>query len=135
MPRQQCPDCKGTDLFYGRMEAANGVIISRMTTTGPQWAGVRCAICMTCGFVAPYVDDEGLSLIKNWSKGHLAETAPAEPPPVSAAQTGETAPGSSDSPARPDGGPGPGFGTVMLIFAAIGAALGLATVIYGLMQR
>lgn len=146
MQKTHCRDCQGTELYDTVLSARNGVIIGRRMPGGDQWILVHCLICLACGYVMPYLNDEGLDRLRHWA--YEGAPPPDEHPGIAAAQAaaamGREAPSvspvvSDSTPdAPPDANPAPktdgevGFGTIVIFCLIVGTILGLVVVFYGL---
>jgi hypothetical protein len=68
MKRDKCAACGGTDMYESRMAANSGVILSRAGNRATLWGAVmvQSVACLTCGTVVPFVDDKGISKLRDW---------------------------------------------------------------------
>jgi hypothetical protein len=130
----QCHDCGGTELYNTVLSARNGVIIGRKARTGDEWILVRCFVCLSCGFVMPYLDSTGVERLRVWASeaelppDYLAAQVESNPPPVDTASRPATAEGGNPA-AQEDRGRG--FGTIVIMCFILGALLGILGAIYG----
>lgn len=76
MQRNKCGTCGGSDLYHGRMAAQGGVMLGR--AKGMSWSMVmiKCAVCVTCGGVDPYIEDAGLVKVKEWKAVESHQISP-----------------------------------------------------------
>lgn len=143
MQKTHCRDCQGTELYDTVLSARNGVIIGRKRPGGDEWILVRCLICLACGYVMPYLGDDGLERLRHWAYEGMPQP-PEEHPGIMAAQQaaalGQEAPTVSPvvSDERVDSNPPPktdgqvGFGTIVIFCLIVGTILGLLVVFYGM---
>jgi hypothetical protein len=145
----QCRDCGGAELYDTVLSARNGVIIGRRMATGDEWIMVRCAICLNCGNVMPYLDQPGLQRLRGWAEdlskaaakaAAAAQQAPAgdQPPGVAAPEIPAQGQPMSVDPANPPpvhDTVGAGFGTIVIACLILGAVLGVLVAVYGIMHQ
>ncbi|TAL34805.1 MAG: hypothetical protein EPN97_08050 [Alphaproteobacteria bacterium] len=76
MARDKCKACGSSDLYHGRMAAQGGVMLGR--AKGMSWSMVmiKCAVCVTCGAVEPYVEDTGLAKVREWKAAESHQVPP-----------------------------------------------------------
>lgn len=77
MKRDKCRACGSSDLYHGRMAAQGGVVLGRARNK-LSWSVVtiKCAVCVTCGTVEPYVEDTGLLKVREWKAAESHEVSP-----------------------------------------------------------
>jgi hypothetical protein len=77
MARDKCKACGSSDLYHGRMAAQGGVVLARALNR-LSWSTVliKCAVCVSCGAVEPYVGDEGLVKVKEWKAVEAHQVSP-----------------------------------------------------------
>lgn len=78
MLRDKCWACGSSDLYHGRMAAQGGVVLGRARNK-LSWSvvAIKCAVCVTCGAVEPYVEDTGLVKVKEWKAAESHQVSPA----------------------------------------------------------
>jgi hypothetical protein len=146
MQKTHCRDCGATELYDTVLSARNGVIIGRKVRTGDEWILVRCLICLNCGFIMPYLSDDGLERLRTWA----VESLEAQDPGIAMAQAaGQAAPdapttsmtaSAAPAPETSDSNPAPrheghaGFGTIVIACLILGTILGIAVVVYSMMH-
>ena len=77
MARNKCRACGSSDLYHGRMAAQGGVVLGRAKGLSWQAVTIKCAVCVTCGTVEPYIEDTGLVKVKEWQAIESHQVAPA----------------------------------------------------------
>jgi hypothetical protein len=69
MGPNQCPSCHGSDLYffsgYGPIElmAGSGEHVEIPLSSSGQMR-VKCSVCLSCGFVAPYLERADLERLR-----------------------------------------------------------------------
>jgi hypothetical protein len=66
-----CLACQGRDLYQADAAGSEGIVLrpSRIFSIGPFRAVVaRYSICLTCGFVAPYISEADRASIRGWQE-------------------------------------------------------------------
>ena len=70
MKPDHCSACQGRDLYHAKAASDDGGIVLRPSQSfwiGPFRAvAVRFSVCLTCGFVAPYIGDGDITIIRGW---------------------------------------------------------------------
>lgn len=78
----QCVACQGRDLYQPETGGDEGVTLRPVNPFSQVWppfqtsVKLRFVVCLSCGFVTPHVDDDGLARIRSW---HAKEEPPAKP--------------------------------------------------------
>jgi hypothetical protein len=62
----QCSVCQSRDLYHTTMEADNSGVILRVGLAGQVLA--RCSVCLSCGFIAPYLEAGELEKLRAWKR-------------------------------------------------------------------
>jgi hypothetical protein len=62
----QCSVCQGHDLYHTTLEADGSGVILRVGLAGQVLA--RCSVCLTCGFIAPYLEASELDKLRAWKR-------------------------------------------------------------------
>ena len=73
MKTKTCPMCKGEQFFTNTFVPMENLLVAAL-----KMVGVYASVCLSCGFVAPTLDDVGLSLIRE--KAGMQEDAIAGEP-------------------------------------------------------
>jgi hypothetical protein len=69
MKPDHCLACQSGDLYHAVAASSDGIVLrpSRSFWIGP-FRGVvaRYSVCLSCGFVAPYIGDADCTTIRGW---------------------------------------------------------------------
>jgi hypothetical protein len=71
MKPDRCPSCHGRELYQADGADSEGITLrpSRGFSIGPFRAVVaRFSVCLSCGFVAPYIGDADIAIIRGWKE-------------------------------------------------------------------
>lgn len=69
MKPDHCAACQGRDLYQAEAASTDSIVLrpSHSFWIGPFRAVVaRFSVCLTCGFVAPYIGDGDIAIIRGW---------------------------------------------------------------------
>jgi hypothetical protein len=68
MRPSQCPSCHGSDLYwfhgYGPIELRAGGERVEIRLSRFDELSVKCSVCLSCGFVAPYLERADLERLR-----------------------------------------------------------------------
>ena len=60
----KCLICHGTEFYLSALSAVSGVVLINGISRIP----VRCKVCLSCGYIYPNLDEDGLRRVRNWAK-------------------------------------------------------------------
>jgi hypothetical protein len=78
MKPDRCSVCQSLDLYRAETAASEGIVLrpSQSFWIGPYRAVVaRFWVCLSCGFVAPYVADVDCATIRGWKENERRKRA------------------------------------------------------------
>jgi hypothetical protein len=65
MTSARCPMCQCENFHWERLSSGDGKIVINLGFFSLRRSvTVGCRVCLTCGFVAPYLDQDGLASIR-----------------------------------------------------------------------
>jgi hypothetical protein len=79
MLREKCRTCGSGDLYQGRMGGQGMAVMSAKSFF--RFANIaKCAVCVTCGGIEPYMDDAAINKVKGWkaTESHQFPMTPSE---------------------------------------------------------
>jgi hypothetical protein len=68
---RECIACGGTDLYQADAASSDGIALrpSRSFWIGPfRRVVARFSVCLSCGFVNPYIGDSDIAVIRGWKE-------------------------------------------------------------------
>jgi hypothetical protein len=67
MRPNRCFACQGRDLYHTIMDAeSKSCVVVRVGLFGR--VAAKCSVCLSCGFIVPYLDTDELDKVRAWKK-------------------------------------------------------------------